>query len=145
MSLYLIPGPEKIQWHRTWQSTHCAVYQMYVSRFTSVSNVRIQAHQCIKCTFPGSQVYQMYVSRFTGDKDVVLRMPPGRRVSDLKWVSWSSYVELLTIYWHFKNSSVQKHFGLSSQVALSLVSRICRRLWAHRHRCLTIRPAQCLH
>ena len=25
MSLYLIPGPEKIQWHCTWQSTHCAV------------------------------------------------------------------------------------------------------------------------
>ena len=32
----------------------------------------------------GISVYQMYVSRFTGDEDVVLRMPPGRRVSDLK-------------------------------------------------------------
>ena len=26
MSLYLIPGLEKIQWHRTEQSTHCAVW-----------------------------------------------------------------------------------------------------------------------
>ena len=26
MSLYLIPGLEKIQWHRTVQSTHCAVH-----------------------------------------------------------------------------------------------------------------------
>ena len=25
MSLYLILGPENIQWHSTWQSTHCAV------------------------------------------------------------------------------------------------------------------------
>ena len=25
MSLYLIPGPEKIQWHRTSQNTHCAL------------------------------------------------------------------------------------------------------------------------
>ena len=25
MPLYLIPGPEKIQWHRTLQSTHCAL------------------------------------------------------------------------------------------------------------------------
>ena len=25
MSLYLIPGPEKIQWHRTLQSKHCAM------------------------------------------------------------------------------------------------------------------------
>merc|ERR1712165_633508 len=27
------------------------------------------------------------LGRFTGDKDVVLRLPPGRRVSDLKWLS----------------------------------------------------------
>merc|ERR1712038_292695 len=27
------------------------------------------------------------LGRFTGDEDVVLRMPPGRRVSDLKWLS----------------------------------------------------------
>ena len=40
----------------------------------------------------------MYVSRFTGDEDVVLRMPPGRRVSDLKWVSWSCYVLIIYCY-----------------------------------------------
>merc|ERR1712038_2019688 len=27
------------------------------------------------------------LGRFTGDEDVVLRLPPGRRVSDLKWLS----------------------------------------------------------
>ena len=30
MSLYLIPGQEKIQWHRTAQSTHCALDQALV-------------------------------------------------------------------------------------------------------------------
>ena len=91
----------------------------------------------------------MYVSRFTGDEDVVLRMPPGRRVSDLKWVSWSCFVLIIYCYplWRFENSfiQIQKHFDLSSQVALSLVSGICRRLWPHRHRCLTIRPVQSCH
>jgi len=27
------------------------------------------------------------LGRFTGDQDIVLKMPPGRKVSDLKWVS----------------------------------------------------------
>jgi len=27
------------------------------------------------------------LGRFTGDKDILLKMPPGRKVSDLKWVS----------------------------------------------------------
>ena len=43
-------------------------------------------------------MYQMYVSRFRGDEDVVLRLPPGRRVSDLKWVSWSCYVLIIYGY-----------------------------------------------
>merc|ERR1712032_888676 len=27
------------------------------------------------------------LGRFTGDQDIVLKMPPGRKVSDLKWIS----------------------------------------------------------
>ena len=31
MSLYLIPGLKKIQWHRTAQSTHCAVERSHIT------------------------------------------------------------------------------------------------------------------
>ena len=36
MSLYLIPGPEKIQWHPTWQSTHCALVHILAFKSTKL-------------------------------------------------------------------------------------------------------------
>ena len=43
MPLYLIRGPEKIQWHRTLQSTHCAVVKFVRALSASKSPCTLSA------------------------------------------------------------------------------------------------------
>ena len=62
MSLYLIPGPEKIQWHRTLQSTHfeCTDLGQYISNNTCLLiTTKTNDHQIISLKALGHPYLQI--------------------------------------------------------------------------------------